>query len=99
MDCQMPAMDGFEATQAIRARELKDGSGRRTPIVAMTANALSGDREVCLAAGMDDYITKPVIVGDLRTVLARWTLDQPGTEAGAGPVRASDDPPRRDPIG
>ena len=65
----MPEMDGFMATGAIRERET---AGRRTPIVAMTAGAMPGDRERCLDAGMDDYLTKPVDVEKLRQVLDRW---------------------------
>jgi PAS domain S-box-containing protein len=71
MDCQMPEMDGYEATRRIR-REEKDNGGSRLPIIALTANAVKGDREACLAAGMDDYIAKPFTQEQLRTVMLRW---------------------------
>ena len=69
MDVQMPVMDGLEAAAEIRRREA--GSARHTPIVALTANAMEGDDQRCLAAGIDDYVSKPVDAGRLRTVLGR----------------------------
>ncbi|MGA3122820.1 MAG: ATP-binding protein [Polyangiaceae bacterium] len=69
MDCQMPRMDGLMATRALRSRE---GGRDRTYVVALTANAISGDRELCLAAGMDDYVTKPMRRDDLNRAIERW---------------------------
>lgn len=77
MDCQMPVMDGYEATGNIRKAEHQAGI-RRTPIVALTAHAMKGDRDRCLAVGMDDYITKPFNEQQLATVLSKW-LSETGT--------------------
>jgi len=71
MDCQMPDMDGFEATRRWRAQEQATG-GRRIPIIAVTANALEGDRDACLASGMDDFLSKPFTRLALAALLQRW---------------------------
>jgi len=76
MDCQMPEMDGFEATRMIRTSEKV--TKNHIPIVAMTANAMEGDRKVCEEAGMDDYISKPVTMKVLAEVLERWSHPSPG---------------------
>jgi two-component system, sensor histidine kinase and response regulator len=87
MDCQMPVMDGFEATRAIRKAENR--TGRHVPIVAMTANALSRDRDACLTSGMDDYLTKPVSLSDMRAMLSRW-LEETGEDVILDKQRARD---------
>jgi signal transduction histidine kinase/CheY-like chemotaxis protein/HPt (histidine-containing phosphotransfer) domain-containing protein len=103
MDCQMPEMDGFEATRALR---IKEGGSRRTPIVAMTANAMEGDRERCLEAGLDGYLSKPVRAADLTAAVGQWLTVPSDREAEVAPievaaaaeVEASNDAPIEDTI-
>ncbi|MBF0181652.1 MAG: response regulator [Magnetococcales bacterium] len=79
MDCQMPEMDGYRACREFRALE---PPGRHTPVIALTANAMQGDRELCLAAGMDDFLSKPVRKGEILAMLQRWVTPDPGPDAG-----------------
>ena len=84
MDCEMPVMDGFTATRMIRAFEAQSGHAR-TPIIALTANALTGDREHCLRQGMDDYLSKPIELRQLGVLVAKWLgSDSPAANNGSG---------------
>jgi two-component system, sensor histidine kinase and response regulator len=107
MDCQMPEMDGFEATRRIRELEASSGLGtqhsalhsrppRHLPIVAVTAHAITGDRERCLTAGMDDYLSKPFVQDQLHAVLLRW-LPQSTADTPPKPERSTFDVRRPDP--
>jgi two-component system, sensor histidine kinase len=78
MDCHMPILDGWNATRAIRANE--NSPNRETPIIALTANAMSGDRESCLAAGMNDYLSKPITVDDIGAMLTKWMRLKPADQ-------------------
>ncbi len=78
MDCQMPEMDGFEATKARRADE-QERRVSPTPIIALTANAMAGDRDRCLKAGMSDYLSKPIQITDLEKMLAKWLPEKQAT--------------------
>jgi CheY-like chemotaxis protein len=92
MDCQMPEMDGFEATMAIRRTE---GSGKHIAIIAMTAGAMKGDEEKCIASGMDAYISKPVDPDRLIAVLRRWVAGDVGDGAPTDRADHGDNRPAR----
>lgn len=94
MDCHMPERDGFEATADIRRAER---GGRRVPIVAMTANAMKGDRERCIAAGMDDYVAKPVRREELEAVLAKWVAG-PAADHAASSASSAGGAPAGEPL-
>jgi len=89
MDCHMPVMDGYEATREIRQHE--DPSGR-IPIIAMTASAMAEDRDRALAAGMDDYLSKPIAIQTLSDVLGRWATRQPDASTAAAVPANRPDP-------
>jgi CheY-like chemotaxis protein len=92
MDCMMPEMDGYEATAVIRAGEAEAGGAARLPVVALTANAMEGDRERCLAAGMDDYVAKPLDPRSLLEKVGEWVLAADERQ-GAAPEPAAEPAP------
>ncbi len=91
MDCQMPEMGGIEATEVIRRREREAGTEMPVPIVALTAHAIQGDREECLAAGMDDYLSKPIQQDKLQVILQKYLLKSTDSEDAASPLPESHD--------
>jgi signal transduction histidine kinase/CheY-like chemotaxis protein/HPt (histidine-containing phosphotransfer) domain-containing protein len=94
MDCQMPIMDGYAATRAIRKQEAEGARHGRIPVIAMTANAMAGDREKCLAAGMDDYMSKPLNRALLEQTLRKWIAGAPGAAPRLAPAPARPAPVR-----
>ncbi len=97
MDCQMPVMDGYQATIAIRRLEKQEGLARHTPVIALTANALEGDREKCLSSGMDDYISKPFKQDTIMRIFERWfksDLTHTSTDTPTGKSRYQQAPER-----
>jgi len=86
MDCNMPVLDGFEATERIRARK---GLNEKVAIIAVTANAMKGDRDKCMASGMDDYITKPVQRQKLHEMIAKWTGIEASASTASSPTARS----------
>lgn len=95
MDCQMPVLDGYTATRRWRAHEATHTPGRRLPIIATTANAMAGDRQRCLDAGMDDYLSKPITRDQLEACLRRWLQPAPPS----APVPTPDLPSATRPAG
>ncbi|MBD2040002.1 PAS domain S-box protein [Microcoleus sp. FACHB-672] len=95
MDCQMPVLDGYKTTQALRLRE---GESRHTIVIALTANALKGDREKCLAAGMDDYISKPIDLKSLAAILNRYKPVKEQHQEEITPVLSSSSPVSATPL-
>jgi PAS domain S-box-containing protein len=98
MDCQMPQLDGYEASREFRLRESRKPTGQaaraRVHIIALTANAMEGDREKCIRAGMDDYLSKPYRLADLKSVLLRATSRLPATQTNCAPnQKTTDDQP------
>jgi signal transduction histidine kinase/CheY-like chemotaxis protein len=95
MDCEMPNVDGFEATATLRRREAEAAGSARVPVIALTAHAVAGAREECLAADMDDYLTKPFRRDELRRALGRWLIEEPldaDVEPAPGAPQAESDP-------
>ena len=94
MDCQMPVMDGYEATRLWR--EYEKHSGGHIPVVAMTANAMPGDREKCIQAGMDDYVSKPVNIAELEGMIGKWVYGEGASSFPEVPVRPVTEPELHD---
>jgi two-component system, sensor histidine kinase and response regulator len=89
MDCQMPEMDGYEATKRIRKTEIESGSASRIAIVALTAHAMKGAQEQCLAAGMDGYLPKPFTLRQMKATMDRWLQSKPGKLSPAAEINAT----------
>ena len=92
MDCQMPELNGYDATRAIRRHEQAESTAGRIPIVALTAHAMTGDREACLAAGMDGHLSKPFTKRQLAEMLDHWLSDVPTVSSGGAPDGGPDTP-------